>query len=378
MSTGLMQKGDSSSFYYIEQSDWLEFIDRKPEIYPRLTDQANIDSAWQINRIKVEEIVNSQDLTKAIICNNGDKVTNELPYFWSRSKNEYYDLTDNTLRISTISGNTISQILYKNKFFDIVSPVAHKRFVGDSYETFLYATDSLQNALLYTPQSTKFKKTDVHSLDFKLDDQSMYFLSAWYGKDKKDLLEMADSAFYVYPQIGESSYGSRVELFHYPFTFKDFLDENDYTRFTRSQIPIDSWTQYETADFNNDGRMDVFLDGGNPTVLLNQENGIAQGQEISTEILKNHGCSVVDADNDGDLDILINSSIGLRVFYNEKGVFSQPTPPLTRERVSFFFLTDIDEDGDKDLILNSDRGPMHYSEFENGRFKLAKIWEIAK
>lgn len=106
-------------------------------------------------------------------------------------------------------------------------------------------------------------------------------------------------------------------------------------------------TDLDTADFDQDGQMDLIIVGEwmSPVVLLNNGDQLKKAENTGLDDLTGwwYGCKVVDWNNDGKLDILAGN-IGL----NHK--FS-----ATEESPFHLYANDFDSNGTLDLVLASDQ-----------------------
>lgn len=113
-------------------------------------------------------------------------------------------------------------------------------------------------------------------------------------------------------------------------------------------------------DVNGDGRMEVFVGGGNKQAdsLLSYRNG--QLQDIINDtglssMSATYGSVSIDIDNDSDVDLIVARENGLYLYINDKGTFSQKQIPVNLPKDSVILsvaLADIDHDKDADLYLS--------------------------
>ena len=121
-------------------------------------------------------------------------------------------------------------------------------------------------------------------------------------------------------------------------------------------------------DYDNDGDLDVFLLQGHPSAGSHQllRNDLRNNQPVFTNVTAaagfDHasygmGAATADVDNDGDLDLLVTSFGGNRLYRNNgNGTFTDATaespalalPRLWSTSASFF---DYDNDGWQDLVI---------------------------
>ncbi|MDC0996371.1 VCBS repeat-containing protein [Pseudomonadales bacterium] len=148
-----------------------------------------------------------------------------------------------------------------------------------------------------------------------------------------------------------------------------------------------------TADFDNDGDLDVFIpyysyesDLEQSYLLINDGLGnfteVADATGVALRNLparsRPEGAQAVDIDDDGDLDLFVSSQLFVNQLVNADGgagnlsfISTNIIPEGFDEGIKFF---DWDNDGDLDLLRNypySDIGPQLYSN-ELGLFSIVK------
>jgi len=150
--------------------------------------------------------------------------------------------------------------------------------------------------------------------------------------------------------------------------------ENEYNDFDYEGLISKKISQegptLAVADVNNDGNEDVFIGGakGQPaTLYIHKNNGNFRTRTIFTDDknFEDTASSFFDADNDGDLDLMIGSGgneVGkennnkTRLYLNDgKGNFSRSSNniPSNFNNISVIAPIDFDDDGDIDVFVGS-------------------------
>ena len=150
--------------------------------------------------------------------------------------------------------------------------------------------------------------------------------------------------------------------------------ENPFNDFAEQRLLPHKYSQLglfiTTGDINNDGLTDFFIGGGfnfSGKVFTQQKDGSFAGQKLidSIKMEEDMDCLLFDADNDGDLDLLVT---GGDVQYEENSVFYKPRLYLNDGKGHFTLqpnaipssvttiagvvvAADYDGDGDQDLFI---------------------------
>jgi len=120
------------------------------------------------------------------------------------------------------------------------------------------------------------------------------------------------------------------------------------------------------VDYNNDGRLDIFLHGdsnGSSIAQLyrNDGNGSFSKENTNFPGINNSSTDWADYDNDGDLDLLltgINNSVYVsRIYNNDGGLFTDIGAGLQAIGDSSVAWGDFDGDGDEDIVMSGETNP---------------------
>ncbi len=152
-----------------------------------------------------------------------------------------------------------------------------------------------------------------------------------------------------------------------------------FTRITTGPVVTDGRSSHHShgaswADYDNDGRLDLFVTGGNPFVGHSDRNKLYRNLGggnferittglIATESGLSHGCSWADYDGDGFLDLFVVRHVGKNLLFRNQGdgAFAKlTTGPLVTDRELFSescAWADYDNDGDPDLFVTNTQGP---------------------
>ncbi|MFV5700560.1 VCBS repeat-containing protein [Flavobacterium sp. XS2P12] len=159
--------------------------------------------------------------------------------------------------------------------------------------------------------------------------------------------------------------------------------ENDYVDFDHegliSKMLSQEGPSLAVADLNGDGNEDVFIGGAKGQagkIYVNRGNGnfsVTGQKDLDADaIYEDTAASFFDADNDGDIDLLVGSggneksdqaNYKNRLYLNNgKGVFvkSKTNMPTTNNNVSVIASNDFDNDGDIDVFIGSRSVPGVY------------------
>ena len=159
--------------------------------------------------------------------------------------------------------------------------------------------------------------------------------------------------------------------------------ENNYVDFDHegliSKMLSQEGPSLAVADINGDGNEDVFIGGAKGQagkIYLNRGNAsflITDQKDLEADInFEDTAASFFDADNDGDIDLLVGSggneksdqsNYKNRLYLNNgKGVFvkSKTNMPTTNNNVSVIAPNDFDNDGDIDVFIGSRSVPGVY------------------
>ncbi len=152
------------------------------------------------------------------------------------------------------------------------------------------------------------------------------------------------------------------------------------------------------ADFNGDGRSDIFLGGHgidinpfpgehNGLMLSSGATGVVNASDRLPAISNNftHSAAAADIDRDGDIDIFVNNSGNTPPYFligDGRGGFTRddgrlPTALVDANRWDTVTFFDVDRDGDADMFLGTATAQRHANQLllndGSGRFSVAGV-----
>jgi hypothetical protein len=130
------------------------------------------------------------------------------------------------------------------------------------------------------------------------------------------------------------------------------------------------------GDLNGDGKLDMLIAKGNPGLHFLQNTGTLDSAAWHL-VSQNYGSiaqtgveapSLIDMDNDGDLDLVVGSEDGHLYYYQNTGtaqnaVWAAPISNYANVNVGDWSaptFADLDGDGDKDMLVGSEAGTIRY------------------
>lgn len=154
-----------------------------------------------------------------------------------------------------------------------------------------------------------------------------------------------------------------------------FFAERTSEGYMRKLIFCDKTVAYSIITrYNLDNKlsMDAILYSESIGILFNEGNGSFKQQVIPVNFdLK--GISVIDIDNDSDLDLIINSFSGLYLYYLVDNEYILNRKIEISRYMDFYYLIDINNDGKKDLLMKSQNyDEIFWSENTGSSFSDAK------
>ncbi|MBM2840421.1 MAG: type sorting protein, partial [Bacteroidetes bacterium] len=150
------------------------------------------------------------------------------------------------------------------------------------------------------------------------------------------------------------------------------LFQRQLSQFDSVNVGTQSYSVPAFFDIDNDGDLDLFVGKQDGRIAYFRNIGTSQSPRFSLvtssfqniNLVENSKPQFVDADNDGDQDLLIGASDGKLYFYRNDGPVENPVFTFVTNsfglideiRTSCPALVDIDNDGDKDLFVGGQRG----------------------
>ncbi|WNC67374.1 FG-GAP-like repeat-containing protein [Thalassotalea nanhaiensis] len=259
------------------------------------------------------DIDNNGDLD-LIVSRYGSKVSDNLQYLWRNNSN------NNFINIDDEAGLN-NALVVKSKPIDFSFSSSFADINNDGYADLLLASDFVKSSLLVNDQTGTFADS-THNMNISVNDLSgMGSAIADYDNDG-DLDWFIGGIFALDPTTGSLSHsGNKLLQNDGSGVFKDV----SYI----SGISDGGWSWGSCfADFNNDGHQDIFQTNGwtsygereQGTEDFNQDtvklfiadgNGGFDSQNTKLGLTeKGQGRAVVcfDADNDGDIDLLLQNN----------------------------------------------------------------------
>lgn len=188
---------------------------------------------------------------------------------------------------------------------------------------------------------------------------------------KNAKLNYTPNAVYLKPFFTESK---TTFIAHKENNYVDFDHEGLISKMLSQEGP-----SLTVADINGDGNEDVFIGGAKGQagkIYVNKGNGnysITDQKDLDADAnFEDTAASFFDADNDGDMDLLVGSggnektdqaNYKNRLYLNNgKGIFikSKTNIPTTNNNVSVIAPNDFDNDGDIDVFIGSRSVPGVY------------------
>ncbi len=140
----------------------------------------------------------------------------------------------------------------------------------------------------------------------------------------------------------------------------------------RQDLDLPGATDVAVGDFNADTFMDVVAVNGNeaPTLFANQRGRSFVSREIAAKAPDFHGVRAADVDNDGDLDLVVFGSTGLRILSHVGEDFVDVMETLADNGpVEHLLVRDFDADGRIDLLTGTGESvTAHHNRTEGGHW----------
>ncbi len=165
------------------------------------------------------------------------------------------------------------------------------------------------------------------------------------------------------------------------------LNSKDNYITKRIKHSLKSLDDMVTADFNNDGHVDILVASAKSKLLqlFLMENGIVKETlDISTSVSKPNALASADIDGDGDIDYCLGSEQGSRLEWGEqiqsKGDISFKSHLVSTDYPSIVDceIVDLNKDKKSDLVVVSWEGAklVVFYQQENGRFEAKELGNL--
>jgi hypothetical protein len=291
-------------------------------------------------------VINNVNMKSFVYRNNAETMTNNNYIklrFEGTNKNKFGIGTSVKLYYDN---NIVSQELIPSRGFQSSMDLVMTIGLGTN-ETI----DSLR--VIWTDDSTQ-KLTDIKAnqlLTFKQQDAKNKYIPLKKKRIKTLLKELPNSTLVA----------------HKENNYSDFDYEGLITKMLSQEGPA-----LTVADINGDGNEDVFIGGAKKqsgTIYFNKGNGklkiTSQNALVSDAIFEDTASSFLDADGDGDMDLIVGSggnqfdeerTYSARLYINDgKGIFTKAKNklPSVFTNISVISPNDFDNDGDIDVFIGS-------------------------
>lgn len=181
-----------------------------------------------------------------------------------------------------------------------------------------------------------------------------------------DVVQFHKGSFYLYKNLGDYKFSLPICILQFETVVNLFKPKNE--------DHIRSW-YFDFSDVNNDGLIDIVCRSEYCMVLENQGDGNFKAKRTGETPYDIDRMMIIDLDNDGDTDFLINAYYGLVYVENQNGTYVEHIP-IGGEYLKHIFVIDIDGDGDNDIAFTGYEGDklLWWAENKSGRFKRERLW----
>ncbi len=364
--------------------------------------QKNIEAGLSDKDMDLIDRLPSKKVPNYFYKNNGGVTFSNVTDTWSKKKDSYsngcaYADLDNDGDLDLVVNNVnekafvLENTLNKGNFIKIKFDGPPKNTFGIGAKAIVFQKS--KKAVQENIATRGFLSAKDNSLNFGIGKDSIIdsIQIVWPGGKYQTLRNVpANKAMTLSIKDASGSYYTdrpkqSEPLFSEPFQKLDFVHkEQPSLDFDRNPLVPFSYSNegpsISVGDVDNDGLNDIFISGGKKqasALFLQDKNGsFTRHQEELFEldaINEDVDHVLFDADNDGNLDLLVVSGgneftkgkpLRPRIYHNENGKFVKNNDQFTDVEInaSKVGAVDIDNDGDLDICITSNATPTKFGE----------------